>query len=309
MIEVLFTESAAGSMQYAKSAKSIIGSAFGVIYMSDDDHEPTPEEIAKEQARVEEEWRKKHENITVMEGSSCDVAYFPLNLSMGDISDPISDRRAAFIQSTVLFSGENFSDIGKTEVDAARESLEMVLSAIDRDEPIRIWYSKNPDELCGMCHLLTLLPQNADIRVVELPEYEVADNMLTTHSGLGEIDPMELGRYQRLERPLTDMERRYFIGRWRELAQENGALRAIVNGRLCTVGADFYDCFILRELEKQPGEFHEARLIGEILGRYQLGIGDSLIALRIEEFISRGMVTPITEPEDDHPIYHRWLKK
>ena len=120
---------------------------------------------------------------------------------------------------------------------------------------------------------------------------------------------MELGSFQRLERPLTAIERRYFANMWRELARENGPLRAVINGRLCTVGADFYDHFILRELQKQPAEFHEARLIGDILGRYQLGIGDSLIALRIEDFISRGMLEPITQPGEDRPLYHRYLRK
>ena len=96
---------------------------------------------------------------------------------------------------------------------------------------------------------------------------------------------------------------------WRTMQQENSPLRAMVNGQLLSVGADFYDGIILRELEKQPREFHEGRLIGEILGRYQLGLGDSLIALRIEEFISRGMLTPATLPCEDRPIYHRYLRK
>ena len=93
------------------------------------------------------------------------------------------------------------------------------------------------------------------------------------------------------------------------MQEENSPLRAMVNGQLLSVGADFYDGIILREIEKQPVEFHEGRLIGEILGRYQLGLGDSLIALRIEEFISRGMLTPATEPMEDRPIYHRYLRK
>jgi hypothetical protein len=96
---------------------------------------------------------------------------------------------------------------------------------------------------------------------------------------------------------------------WRTMQAQNSPLRAMVNGRLLSVGADFYDGIILREIEKQPREFHEGRLIGEILGRYQLGLGDSLIALRIEEFISRGMLTPATEAEPDRPIYHRFLRK
>lgn len=305
MIEVLFTESAAGSMQYAKNVKNIIG----IVLLTDDGHEPTPEEIAREQARVEEEHRNKQENAVPMEGSPKDVACFPLSLSMGDISDPISDKRAAFIQSTVLIPGSDFADIGQTEVNTARESLSKILTAIEQGQPIRFWYSRNPDELCGLCHLLTLLPKNADLRVVELPTYELEENTMITYSSWGEVDPMRLGSYQRLERPLTDMERRHFIALWRELVVENGDLRAVINGRLCTVDAGFYDRFIILELSKQPETFQEARVIGEILGKYQLGISDSLVALRIEEFISRGMLQPVTEPETDRPNYHRWLRK
>ena len=132
---------------------------------------------------------------------------------------------------------------------------------------------------------------------------------MRTYTGWGEISPYDLGRFQELERPLTEAERRSYTALWRELQSENGLLRAVVNGRLVSVGADFYDGIILREIKRQPERFHEGRLIGDILGRYQLGLGDSLIALRIEEFISRGMLIPATEPEDDRPIYHRFLLK
>ena len=121
--------------------------------------------------------------------------------------------------------------------------------------------------------------------------------------------PMSWAGFQTLERPLSATERRYFSMQWRIMQAENSPLRAMVNGLLLSVGADFYDSIILREIEKQPREFHEGRLIGEILGRYQLGLGDSHIALRIEEFISRGMLTPTTEAEPDRPIYHRFLRK
>ena len=234
------------------------------------------------------------------------MACFPLNLSMGDISDPFSDTRTEFLQSTVMIGGPNFSRIGAELMEAARKSLERVREA---REPVRIWTSRNPDEFCGFCHILTELPKDADIRVVELPEYEVFGKEIRTYSDWGELGPYELGRFQRLERPLSTTERRYFSMLWRTMQQENSPLRAMVNGQLLSVGADFYDGIILREIEKQPMEFHEGRLIGDVLGRYQLGLGDSLIALRIEEFISRGMLTPATEPMEDRPIYHRYLRK
>ena len=306
MLEILFTEGAAGSIQYAKSIKNIVDCSTSVFIRKADGSEVTPEESAREQARVEDILRKKRENAVPMEGNVEDILCFPLNLSIGDISDPFSDSRADFLQSLVLIAGDQFADMGREMMNTARKSLKRLRSATG---PIRLWFSHQPDEYCGFCHVLTLLPEDADIRVVELPEYEVLGSEVRTYTGWGDIEPTELGRFQSLERPLGDTERRYFAGLWRQLQSENGMLRAVVNGRLCTVEEDFYDGFLLRTLQKQPLEFHEGRLVGTILGQYGLGISDSLVALRLEEFISRGMLVPITEPEDNHPIYHRWLRK
>ena len=306
MIEILFTESAAGSMKMAKGIKNIAGSSTALLILNDDGSEPTVEELEREREKVEEECRRKRENAVAVEGTARDVVCFPLNLSMGDISKPFSDERAEYLQSTVLIGGPNFAEIGAELMATARRSLTRVQTAA---EPVRIWTSRSPDEACGFCHMLTCLPADADIRVVELPQMEVLDGEMRTYTGWGEISPYDLGRFQELERPLTEAERRSYTALWRELQSENGLLRAVVNGRLVSVGADFYDGIILREIKRQPERFHEGRLIGEILGRYQLGLGDSLIALRIEEFISRGMLIPATEPEDDRPIYHRFLLK
>ena len=306
MIEILFTESAAGSMKLAKGIKNIVGSSTAVLILNDDGSEPTAEELERERAKVEEEYRRKRENAISVEGTARDVACFPLNLSMGDISEPFSDNRTKYLQSTVLIGGPNFAEIGAELMAMARRSLERVQATA---EPVRVWTSRNPDEACGFCHILTYLPADADIRVVELPEMEVLDGELRAYTGWGEISPYELGRFQELERPLTDDERRSCTDLWRELQRENGPLRAVVAGKLRTVGADHYDWIIERELPRQKDEFHEGRLIGEILGKYPFGLTDSLLALRMEEFISWGKLIPISEPMEDRPIYHRYLRR
>lgn len=306
MIEILFTESAAGSMKVAKSRKYGVGFSTAVFIMNDVGSEQSPEKLAPEQSRMEEESRNKHENIVAMEGTAQDVAWFPLNLSMGDISDPFSDRRAEYLQSTVLIGGPEFANIGRELMETARKSRERILSP---SKPVRIWTSRNPDELCGFCHILTCLPETADIRVVELPAGEVIGDELRTYSGWGDIEPTDLGRFQALERPLTATERRDLTALWRKLQEENGPLRAVIGGKLRTVKADHYDELFLRELYRQPEEFHEARFIGEILGKYPLGIRDSLIALRVEEWITQGIVSPVTASEDGLPIYHRYLRR
>ena len=127
MIEILFTESAAGSMKVAKSRKYGVGFSTAVFIMNDVGSEQSPEKLAPEQSRMEEESRNKHENIVAMEGTAQDVAWFPLNLSMGDISDPFSDRRAEYLQSTVLIGGPEFANIGRELMETARKSRERLL--------------------------------------------------------------------------------------------------------------------------------------------------------------------------------------
>ena len=163
MIEILVTESAAGSMKLAKGVKNIIGSSTAVFVHSEDGAEISPKELEAERLRVEEEYRKKRENAIQVEGTPRDVVWFPLNLSMGDISEPFSDARTEFLQSTVMIGGPDFSRIGAELMEAARKSLERVRAT---REPVRIWTSRNPDEFCGFCHILTELPKDADIRVV-----------------------------------------------------------------------------------------------------------------------------------------------
>lgn len=112
MIEILFMESAAGSMKMAKSVKNIVGSSTALLILDDDGSEPTAEELERERAKVEGEYRRKRENAVAVEGTARDVVCFPLNLSMGDISEPFSDERAEYLQSTVLIGGPNFAEIG-----------------------------------------------------------------------------------------------------------------------------------------------------------------------------------------------------
>ena len=109
MIEILFTESAAGSMKLAKGIKNIVDSSTAVFIHSEDGAEISPEELEAERLRVEEEYRKKRENAIQVEGTPRDVACFPLNLSMGDILEPFSDTRTEYLQSTVMIGGPAFS--------------------------------------------------------------------------------------------------------------------------------------------------------------------------------------------------------
>lgn len=107
----------------------------------------------------------------------------------------------------------------------------------------------------------------------------------------------------------TKFHPRFWASRWKTLQQENAPLRAVLNGQLASVPEDIYDPWVEREIAAETGEFWEARVIGNVLGKYQLGIGDAWIALRIEEMLRAGKLQAVTEPAPDRPIYHRKLRR
>ena len=86
-------------------------------------------------------------------------------------------------------------------------------------------------------------------------------------------------------------------------------MRAVINGKLHSVPETFYDCFICREIEMEKEEFREANVIGRILGKYQLGIGDTWISYRIEKMIQDGKLSVASPAAKGMPVYHRNLKK
>lgn len=96
---------------------------------------------------------------------------------------------------------------------------------------------------------------------------------------------------------------------WRTLQNENAPLRVVLNGRLISMLENLYDPVIIREIESESGEFQEVMIVGRVLGKYQLGIGDSWIALRIEEMIHAGRLETVTETAENMPLYHRVLKR
>ena len=116
---------------------------------------------------------------------------------------------------------------------------------------------------------------------------------------LGRWTGMGLGlNSQRVTRTVPEAwcraaDRHALAARWRTLQAENAPLRAVVDGQLCSVPADFYDTAIL---EKVPaGNFLIAQLIGKVLSECNLGISDQLIYRRIERLVKAGKLTQVTQ--------------
>lgn len=317
MIEIVFSESAFGSLQVGQSygVGKYHGGATSVFIRKEDGSRPSKEELYEAQRRAEEKARRDWEKATPLGSKGTDLYCFDLALSIGEITEIEigSQRRETLSKLRSICPIEVADDELEEKLIKDQMALDAVLERCAAGEPIRIWYSHNPDEMCGMYWLMSQLrPMHCrgPVYLVRLLEWEFReDGVICTHNGWGEIGPGEWGRYQMLQQEATPAFFALCSAKWSQLKEENAPLRVFLNGQLQSVSETVYDSFILREIGKQPEVFAEAVAVGNVLGKYQLGIGDAWIALRIEKMIEEGMLEVAEPAPEGDIIYRQKLRK
>lgn len=154
---------------------------------------------------------------------------------------------------------------------------------------VRIWYSDAPYSLCGLYHLCSILLKwgNA-VYTVKMPEYLSAPRFITRYQNLGEVPPDVFSTFLTAEKRLSRLEIQMYAMHWENLKKDNSPLRAVVNGRVIGVPESFYDFLIWKHLTKRP--VRQVLLICELVGQYQLSVGDWWYARRIDLLITQGKI-------------------
>lgn len=311
MLEVVFGGSAAGSMSVAMGRTGYAGGAFGVVVSKNDGHKPSKAEIKKVQREAEMRERRRWAAAAPLEGSRKDIISFDLLLSVGAIDeDGIGPARKSVL--CALYP-EWAKDMEKS-IEEARQNLSVLMDWAEKGGPVRVWSSNNPDETCGLYWLMEQLRpiglENLDITLVKLPEFqERPDGTIVQYIAWGEVEPYQFGRMALLGEHLSVNAIGMMANRWKQLQQDNAPLRAVLNGRVVSAPESLYDSYILQEIAVQNREFNEAIVVVNVIGKYQLGIGDGWIARRIERFIQDGLLEPVTQAGQDSPSYRRILRK
>lgn len=313
MVEIVFDDSACGCLKLAQHAgRGCIGSSAGVIVSSSSGGQPPAAEIRKAKQEAERRMQEEHARAVPLGGEPSDVYSLPLALSTGRLSDGVfGEQRAAFLDRLMKLRGAYGNDAADV-LQKARRNLDAVLARAARGEPLRIWSDSTPDSRCAVCWLFAQLDEapHGGIHLMELPSWEERpDGTVEEKSGWGEIAPGDCAAYLPLCRRVPDALIRAGAAHWRALAGEDAPLRAVVNGRLCSVPEDFYDGFLLRELDSQPEDFSEAALIAQIMIRFRLGVPDVWIAHRVDEMIRTGRLAVVSQAPEGHPAYKRILRK
>ena len=299
----------------AMGAKSRLGGAFSVIVSHSNGYKPTKEEIERIRQEMEARERSRWEQAVPLPGKRQDIICLPLALSVGEIDENgIGPKREAALTRLMAMFPAMAEKAARETIQSARAAMDALTQKVKAGEPIRIWSSNNPDEACGLYWLMEKLSglgiENADITLVMLPEFEERpDGTQVRYNAWGEVEPHQWGRMAGYGIKLSQNSVQAMAGHWMGLRKEDAPLRAVLNGRLVSAPEFLYDSFILRELAAEDSEMMEANVIGNVLGKYQLGIGDAWVAWRIERFIHDGLLQPVTQPDQDDPIYHRILRK
>ena len=179
MIEIVFGESACGSLKIAQTygKGKYRGSAVSIFMRHEDGSVPSSDEMKKAQLQAQEQERIAWENAIPLGGKSSDVYCFDMALSVGDISDNgIGEQRKNIFKKmlSVCFV-EDLDYQVEEKIQKIKTTLTSVIERYVAGEEIRIWYSYNPDELCGMYWLMKQLqPLNCQttIYLVKLPTWE-----------------------------------------------------------------------------------------------------------------------------------------
>lgn len=284
MIEVLFGDSEAGSMKAAKCTV-ISGRIDG----------PTSIWTAGKKKFL------NREPVGWIQGTADEVICLGFMLDIGDIKKPVDSRyRKELIYS--MYAKDQWEKDSEMDTELKRlgdiyvEELARLKQSLEDGEPVRIWYSDAPYSRCGFYSLCGLLWEYDNrISCVRLPKYQVHGNVIISYQNWGEIAAEEFAGFLSYEKRLSKQELRMYASLWSELVEDNSPLRSVVNGEVIGVLEDFYDFLIWKKLTEEPVK--EARLIGDILGYWRIGMGDWWYAERIEHFIRLGKIKVIEDSE------------
>lgn len=303
MLQIVFSDSECGTLKMAThfGPSSWNDGPIGFIF-SDGDKEPTQEEKDQVITQFKIQWEKENRRARPVGGNPGDVLCPSAGLDIGPLSGSNMEKvrydlLTAWLGGDFPFPGCDPDDPTQRDMlwEQRLRDRERLLEGGKHGEAVRIWYSSAPYSLCGLYDVLWQLRDcDCPVTALEMPRWmPLEDGTVQSCLNWGELSPGDWAAYLPLEQEIPKNIRRAIAMEWSQLREENAPLRAVVNGRLHSVGEDFYDPFIRAHIP--DGTFRVAQLIGDMLGRCQLGIGDWWIAKRIQAMKNHGELITVSK--------------
>lgn len=101
-----------------------------------------------------------------------------------------------------------------------------------------------------LCYLLEKYSKSENVHVVEMPTYISVDGELVSYHSWGCIESKYIKNMLKYQRELSENEIKKMASIWEEKVHENSTLRVVLNGKLISVEESFYDDLILHYMGK-----------------------------------------------------------
>ena len=183
----------------------------------------------------------------------------------------------------------------RNQIEQYSKDVVKLVEAAQNKEPIRIYNDNSPGDVCGFTFACSLLdPYDVGISYVEIPMVVHEPEYIIANPSFEEIlynyfdETMELA----VDIPYYDVN--FYANIWHLLKEENGPLRAVLNGQLVSVPENIYDFMILNCLDSPRTEL---QMMGEMVENHQKKLSDYWIAERVEQLIKEGKITVLKDKE------------
>jgi len=211
------------------------------------------------------------------------VICIPDDLSVGNI-DNIKDFASRKNTLVTLFGDEKYVET------YCKSRYKEFFDEIYNHKEITIWYGNSPFEFCGFLYTIWLLRDKPITlrRIYCSRTLERDSKTYVTYKSVAELDAEEIQRFLLFAEKISNKEIKDYAKLWEKLSFENGVLRIYKGFTIVTADISYYDEIFLKHISYIPTQI--SKVIGRILGDEELGIGDGLIANRIKEMVSQGIL-------------------
>ena len=212
------------------------------------------------------------------------------DLSNGPIDDINNvNRRFDWLKKIYM---EEVNEISEVIKDDSKSFIKDIMKI--NDEIIYIWYANNPNEICVLLHILSMIKEKIHnlytINVSEITYNTGKINEYTPRAG-GEVIPEKLGEFIEIRKPMDFDRYTNLMKLWAKLRSENSNLRVYEDNEIKSVNVDYFDNMIL--LYTYSKFMNSARIVGEVIGKSESYISNNFIFWRVTELIKNGKIISI----------------
>lgn len=233
-------------------------------------------------------------------GKRHELISLPSQLSMGDISNPISEERDQYSPLdpdflTFCFLSEqeagSIDDEERSDEFAADcRRVKRLQTVRNWNTTIRIWVDDRPDTLCGTLFAASILEGGKCSVMINRPPLKSEDN---PHRFWSTFEPKEIYPYLNAGTFLSDKEIHALAERWRTLQAENAVIRVPSDacGGVASAQADWYDKQIRRAIPE--GVFRVNDVVGAVLASGEVLTYCSFPAWRLWKWMQSGQLAVV----------------